>query len=610
MRSSCRATRTRSPAAGRARRGRRVERQPLPGRRGDRLRAGSPSGSASPDEVHVGAGSVSILAQLILAAAGPGRRGRLRVALVRGVPGAGHGRRRDERAGAARRRRRATHDLPAMAAAITDRTRVIMVCSPNNPTSTIVTGRGVRRVHGEGPRHVLVLLDEAYREFVTDPDAVDGIPLLDAVPEPRRAAHLLEGVRARRPARRLRHRPRVHPGRGARDRRSRSRSPSPRSGPRSPRSTTSRNCSSASRVLVERRTAVEQGLAEHGWTGELAIPAAQGNFVWLPTGEQTVAAAETLERHGIVARVFAPDGIRVAIGEEESVEKLLRGGRRGCRDPPRDARKRRVRVVRMSYTEATVQLLSPEGTLVETDVTAEYLPWIAKLDDARLQDFYRQMVVIRRFDIEAGNLQRQGQLALWMPSLGQEAAQVGSGCAAKAQDHIFPSYREHVVGRIRGVDPMDIIEMLRGLTHGGWVPAENGNFHLYTLVLGSQTLHATGLRDGPRVRRRDRNRRPRHRRGGDRLLRRRRLEPGRRQRGAGLRRELPDPAGVLPAEQPLGDLGAGRTPVAHAAVSARDRLRHPERADRRQRRARELRGRRRRASTRRAAAGARASSRR
>jgi len=150
----------------------------------------------------------------------------------------------------------------------------------------------------------------------------------------------------------------------------------------------------------------------------------------------------------------------------------------------------------MSYTEATVQLLSPQGKLVENDVTAEYLPWISKLDDSRLQDFYRQMVVIRRFDIEAGNLQRQGQLALWIPSLGQEAAQVGSGYAAKPQDHIFPAYREHVVGRIRGLDPMKVIEMLRGLSHGGWVPAETGNFHLYTLVIGSQALHATGYAMG------------------------------------------------------------------------------------------------------------------
>lgn len=150
----------------------------------------------------------------------------------------------------------------------------------------------------------------------------------------------------------------------------------------------------------------------------------------------------------------------------------------------------------MSYTEATLQLLSPEGTLVETDATAPYLERIAGLSDERLRDFHRQMVVIRRFDIEAGNLQRQGQLALWIPSLGQEAAQVGSGYAAREQDHIFPAYREHVVGRIRGLDPMRIIEMLRGLSHGGWNPAETGNFHLFTLVIGSQSLHATGYAMG------------------------------------------------------------------------------------------------------------------
>lgn len=153
----------------------------------------------------------------------------------------------------------------------------------------------------------------------------------------------------------------------------------------------------------------------------------------------------------------------------------------------------------MSYTEATVQLLSPEGRLVENDATAEYLPLIERLDDDRLRDFHRQMVVIRRFDIEAGNLQRQGQLALWIPSLGQEAAQVGSGYAARPQDHIFPAYREHVVGRIRGLDVIQIIRLLRGLTHGGWDPAETGNFHLYTLVIGSQSLHATGYAMGVRL---------------------------------------------------------------------------------------------------------------
>lgn len=125
----------------------------------------------------------------------------------------------------------------------------------------------------------------------------------------------------------------------------------------------------------------------------------------------------------------------------------------------------------MSYTEATIQLLSPDGSLVESDLSAPYLKKVAGLDDARLRDFHRHMVVTRRFDIEAGNLQRQGQLALWIPSLGQEGAQVGSGFAAREQDHLFPAYREHAVGRIRGLDPMRIIELLRGLSHGGWNPA-------------------------------------------------------------------------------------------------------------------------------------------
>lgn len=150
----------------------------------------------------------------------------------------------------------------------------------------------------------------------------------------------------------------------------------------------------------------------------------------------------------------------------------------------------------MSYTAATVQLLSTDGRLVDSDAAAEYLPYIEKLSDDQLREFHRQMVVIRRFDIEAANLQRQGQLALWIPSLGQEAAQVGSAFAAKPQDHIFPAYREHVVGRIRGVDPIRIIEMLRGISHGGWDPVKYNNFHLYTLVIGSQTLHATGYAMG------------------------------------------------------------------------------------------------------------------
>ena len=150
----------------------------------------------------------------------------------------------------------------------------------------------------------------------------------------------------------------------------------------------------------------------------------------------------------------------------------------------------------MPYSAATVQLLSPDGTIVQSDASAEYLPYIEALSDSQLREFHRHMVAIRRFDVEAANLQLQGQLGLWVPSMGQEAAQVGSAFAAKPQDHIFPAYREHAVAMVRGVDVLGIIELLRGITHGGWNPAEANNFHLYTLVIGSQTLHATGYAMG------------------------------------------------------------------------------------------------------------------
>lgn len=144
----------------------------------------------------------------------------------------------------------------------------------------------------------------------------------------------------------------------------------------------------------------------------------------------------------------------------------------------------------------TVQMLGIDGTFAPNEAAAEYLPYFERLGDADFRQFYRDMVVVRRFDKDAANLQRQGQLALWVPSHGQEAAQVGSAHAARPQDHIFPSYREHVVGMIRGLDVVDILRVLKGVTMGGWNPAEVGNFHLYSFVLASQTLHATGYAMG------------------------------------------------------------------------------------------------------------------
>jgi histidinol-phosphate aminotransferase len=267
--------------------------------------------------VHVGSGSVSLLAQFVSAAAGPGDEvvyswrsfeAYPGLVTVSGATSVTVPNLPDHR-----------HDLPAMAAAVTDRTRVVIVCSPNNPTSTIVTADEFAAFMAAVPATVLVLLDEAYAEFVTDPSAVNGLTLLGRYPNlvvlrTFSKAYGLAGLRvgwAVGPAAILN---------AARS----------TAIPLSVTEPAQRAALAALdhedellqrvAVLIERREELERALAEQGWR----IPAAQGNFVWLPTLQQTASAGEALEAGGIVARVFPPDGIRVSIGEPESVEKLLR----------------------------------------------------------------------------------------------------------------------------------------------------------------------------------------------------------------------------------------------------------------------------------------------
>ena len=141
-----------------------------------------------------------------------------------------------------------------------------------------------------------------------------------------------------------------------------------------------------------------------------------------------------------------------------------------------------------------IQVLNPEGQRVD-NAPKEYLDIVATLTDDDLRRFYRDLVLIRRFDTEATALQRQGELGIWISLLGQEAAQVGSGRALQPQDYAFPTYREHGVAWCRGLDPIQLLGFVRGTTHGGWDPKDH-NFHLYTVVIGAQTLHATGYAMG------------------------------------------------------------------------------------------------------------------
>ncbi|MEP6463625.1 MAG: thiamine pyrophosphate-dependent enzyme, partial [Frankiaceae bacterium] len=136
-----------------------------------------------------------------------------------------------------------------------------------------------------------------------------------------------------------------------------------------------------------------------------------------------------------------------------------------------------------------IQLLTPEGERVS------HPDYDVALADGEYRDLYRDLALVRRIDVEATALQRQGELGIWASLLGQEAAQVGSGRALAPGDFAFPTYREHGVAWCRGVDPLKLLGLFRGVSNGGWDPRAC-NFGLYTIVIGSQTLHATGYAMG------------------------------------------------------------------------------------------------------------------
>ena len=270
------------------------------------------------DAVHVAAGSVSILAQLVLATSGPGDEVVFAwrsfeaypwLAVVAGATPVQVPLTDD-----------ACHDLPAMAAAITDRTRAVIVCSPNNPTGPIVKQADFDAFVAAVPSDVLIILDEAYAEFVTDPDAVDGLRVLSAKQHPNvvvlRTFSKAFGLAGLRIGYAIGH-PRILDA---------ARSTS------IPLSVTAHAEEAALasldaedallervRTIADRRDRLAAALRATGWR----VPQAQGNFVWLPAGRETLDLAGAFDAAGLIVRPFAGDGLRISVGEEDSVEKVL-----------------------------------------------------------------------------------------------------------------------------------------------------------------------------------------------------------------------------------------------------------------------------------------------
>ena len=277
------------------------------------------------DHVHLAAGSVAILYQLVHAAAGsgdeylyawPSFEAYPALGLASGASGV-----------AVPLTAGAEHDLDAMAAAITDRTRVILLCTPNNPTGPAIRRAEFERFMARVPSDTLVVLDEAYREFVTDPEAVRGEDVLRDHPNVvvLRTFSKAYGLAALRIGYGVGH-------------------PAILSAAASvgiPLSVTGIAESAALASLtpeartvhaeriaeiVRRRDALAAGLRELG----LAVPEAQGNFVWIPEGGErggigdSQALAAAFAEAGTLVRPFAGHGVRISAGEAESLDEVLR----------------------------------------------------------------------------------------------------------------------------------------------------------------------------------------------------------------------------------------------------------------------------------------------
>lgn len=266
-----------------------------------------------------GTGSVGVAQQLLQATAGPGDeviyawRSFEAYPIITQISGAASV--RVPLTGGAEQE---AHDLDAMADAITERTRLIFVCNPNNPTGAAIPRADLERFLDRVPADVLVVLDEAYREFVRDERVVDGIELYRDRPNvcvlrTFSKAYGLAGLRvgfavAHEPVAAALRKTAVPFG----------------------VSQLAQEAAIASlrsedallervEALIEERTRVLGELRGQGWT----VPESQANFVWLRLGARTADFAERAEAAGVTVRPFAGEGVRVTIGETAANDIFL-----------------------------------------------------------------------------------------------------------------------------------------------------------------------------------------------------------------------------------------------------------------------------------------------
>ncbi|MEP6598341.1 MAG: pyridoxal phosphate-dependent aminotransferase [Actinomycetota bacterium] len=274
------------------------------------------------DRVSVGCGSVALCQQLVQIAAGSedevvyGWRAFEAYPIVTAVVGA---------RGVPVPLRDHVHDLTAMADSVTDRTRLIFLCNPNNPTGTAVRRGELAAFLQAVPADVVVALDEAYREFVTDPDVPDGLTFLDAHPNvivlrTFSKAHGLAGLRvgygiAGDPAITTALKQVQLPfavSQVAQQAALASLEPE-----------AEKQLLERVDVVVAERHRVAAELSDMGY----GVPPTQANFVWLPLGEATTDWANACADRGLIVRPFAGDGARVTISTAEENDRFLDAAR-------------------------------------------------------------------------------------------------------------------------------------------------------------------------------------------------------------------------------------------------------------------------------------------